>query len=58
MLRDGSIIHTMKETKNCLQGHPLKLIRCESPTGHILLPCHVVGVHESAGVDTDITVHC
>ena len=56
VLRDSSIVHTMKKTTSGLQGHPLKLIRCESPTGHIQLPWHIVGVYESAGVDTDITV--
>ncbi len=56
VLKDGSIVHTMKAEKNRMQGHPLKLVRCESPTGHIPLPWHVVGVYESAGVNTDITV--
>ncbi len=56
VLKDGSIIHTMKSTKKGLQGHPMNLVRCESPAGHISLPWHKVGVFESAGVDTSRTV--
>ncbi len=56
VLKDGSIIHTMKSTKKGLQGHPMNLVRCESPAGHISLLWHKVGVFESAGVDTSRTV--
>ncbi len=47
----------MKKTEKGLRGHPLKLVRCESPAGHIPLPWHKVGVYETVGVDTDITVN-
>ena len=57
VLKDGSIIHTIKSTKKGLQGHLMNLVRCESPAGHISLPWYKVGIFLSAGVDMSRTVN-